>query len=107
MKRQYNDFGYCHSYAKVSQTCELFLNTLNIMFPIFCLSSFSLCFRILSITDRVGDRMDFSGDIHNTTVPSLALQLIDLDPLLFQGLTFGVSSFQKGLSPEVKPSKDP
>lgn len=70
---------------------------------LFSLSSFSLWFRILSITNQVGNRMDFSGDYHNTTVPSLALQLINLDPLLFQGLTFGVSSFQAGLPPEVSP----
>ncbi|KAB5571259.1 hypothetical protein PHYPO_G00222960 [Pangasianodon hypophthalmus] len=56
---------------------------------------------ILSITDQVGNRMDFSGDYHNTTVPSLALQLINLDPLHFQGLTFGVSSFQTGFPPEI------
>lgn len=83
------------------------LHLLNVTFPVFSLSSFSLWLRILSITDRVGNRMDFSGDYHNTTVPSLALQLINLDPLLFQGLTFGVSSFQKGLPPEVKPLNKP
>ncbi|XP_072519724.1 adhesion G-protein coupled receptor G2 isoform X2 [Salminus brasiliensis] len=57
--------------------------------------------QILSITDQVGNRMDFSGFCHSTTVPSLALQLINLEPEEFQGLTFGVSSFQTGLTPEI------
>ncbi|XP_037396211.1 adhesion G-protein coupled receptor G4 isoform X1 [Pygocentrus nattereri] len=57
--------------------------------------------KILSITERVGNRIDFSGFCHNTTVPSLALQLINVETEEFQGLTFGVSSFQTGLSPEI------
>ncbi|KAL7863234.1 hypothetical protein SRHO_G00122180 [Serrasalmus rhombeus] len=56
--------------------------------------------KILSITERVGNRIDFSGFCHNTTVPSLALQLVNVETEEFQGLTFGVSSFQTGLSPE-------
>ncbi|KAL6480239.1 hypothetical protein MHYP_G00112720 [Metynnis hypsauchen] len=57
--------------------------------------------KILSITERVGNRIDFSGFCHSTTVPSLALQLINAETKEFQGLTFGVSSFQTGLSPEI------
>ncbi|KAI4897297.1 hypothetical protein NFI96_024664, partial [Prochilodus magdalenae] len=57
--------------------------------------------KILSITDQVGNRLTFSGFSHSTTVPSLALQLINLDTEEFQGLTFGVSSFQTGMSPEI------
>ncbi|XP_022539969.2 adhesion G-protein coupled receptor G4 [Astyanax mexicanus] len=57
--------------------------------------------QILSITEQVGNRMDFSGFCHSTTVPELALQIINLEPEKFQGLTFGVSSFQTGLAPEI------
>ncbi|XP_051506022.1 adhesion G-protein coupled receptor G2 [Myxocyprinus asiaticus] len=56
---------------------------------------------ILSITDRMGDRTEFTEAEHNMTAPSLALQLINLDTSQFQGLTFGVSSFQTGLTPEI------
>ncbi|XP_051514030.1 adhesion G-protein coupled receptor G2-like [Myxocyprinus asiaticus] len=49
----------------------------------------------------MGDRTEFTGASHNMTAPSLALQLINLDTSQFQGLTFGVSSFQTGLTPEI------
>lgn len=58
--------------------------------------------RILSITDLMGDRTVFAGFDHNMTAPSLALQLINPDTSQFHGLTFGVSSFQTGLTPEVR-----
>ncbi|XP_076877322.1 adhesion G protein-coupled receptor G4a isoform X3 [Brachyhypopomus gauderio] len=57
--------------------------------------------KVVSITDQVGNRVDFPGDHHNATVPSLALQLLNVDPASFRGLTFGVSSFQTGLPPEI------
>ncbi|KAA0709368.1 Adhesion G-protein coupled receptor G4 [Triplophysa tibetana] len=59
---------------------------------------------ILYITDLMGDRTVFTGSYHNMTAPSLALQLIIPDTSQFQGLTFGVSSFQTGLTPECTQS---
>ncbi|XP_045081554.1 adhesion G-protein coupled receptor G4 [Coregonus clupeaformis] len=56
---------------------------------------------ILGITDSVGDQMDFPEELLNVTVPSLALSMINVDPVQFQGLTFGVSSFSTGLVPEI------
>ncbi|KAI7801946.1 putative G-protein coupled receptor 112 [Triplophysa rosa] len=56
---------------------------------------------ILYITDLMGDRTVFTGSYHNMTAPSLALQLINPDTSQFHGLTFGVSSFQTGLTPEI------
>ncbi|XP_036826270.1 adhesion G-protein coupled receptor G4-like [Oncorhynchus mykiss] len=56
---------------------------------------------ILSITDSIGDQMDFPEESLNVTVPSLALSMINVDPEQFQGLTFGVSSFSTGLVPET------
>ncbi|XP_028816759.1 adhesion G-protein coupled receptor G4 [Denticeps clupeoides] len=57
--------------------------------------------RILELTDSIGDKMDFEGEKFNTTVPSLALQIINVNPNQFTGLTFGVSSFFSGQSPEI------
>lgn len=68
--------------------------------PYFNLAS--LFDRILGITDTVGDKMDFNGESHNMTVPSLALQLVTVNSSLFRGLTFGVSSFTNNNSPEVR-----
>ncbi|XP_053538336.1 adhesion G-protein coupled receptor G4 [Ictalurus punctatus] len=84
-------------------TTQLANDIISVVSDLFVFTSFlaEATNKILSITNQVGNRMDFSGDYHNTTVPSLALQLINLDPLLFQGLTFGVSSFQAGLPPEI------
>ncbi|XP_060741651.1 adhesion G-protein coupled receptor G4 [Tachysurus vachellii] len=84
-------------------TTQLANSIINVVSELFFSTSFlsEATNEIISITDQVGSRLDFSGELHNTTVPSLALQIINLDPQLFQGLTFGVSSFQTGLPPEI------
>ncbi|XP_058252494.1 adhesion G-protein coupled receptor G4 [Hemibagrus wyckioides] len=84
-------------------TTQLANSIINVVSDLFYSTSFlsEATNEILSITDQVGTRVDFSGEFHNTTVPSLALQLINLEPQLFQGLTFGVSSFQTNLPPEI------
>lgn len=61
-----------------------------------------VCGRVLSITDLMGDRTVFTGDAHNMTAPSLALQLINPDTSQFHGLTFEVSSLQNDSTPEVR-----
>jgi len=61
-----------------------------------------VCGRVLSITDLMGDRTVFTGDAHNMTAPSLALQLINPDTPEFHGLTFEVSSLQNDSTPEVR-----
>ncbi|KAK3564416.1 hypothetical protein QTP86_018803 [Hemibagrus guttatus] len=84
-------------------TTQLANSIINVVSDLFSSTSFlsEATNKILSITDQVGTRVDFSGEFHNTTVPSLALQLINLEPQHFQGLTFGVSSFQTDLPPEI------
>ncbi|XP_051716971.1 adhesion G-protein coupled receptor G4 isoform X1 [Ctenopharyngodon idella] len=57
--------------------------------------------KILYITDLMGDRTVFTGDAHNMTAPSLALQLINPDTSQFHGLTFEVSSIQNDSIPEI------
>ncbi|KAL2077187.1 hypothetical protein ACEWY4_026691 [Coilia grayii] len=57
--------------------------------------------KILRLTDSVGDTMNFDGEAHNITAPSLALQLVTINSNRFQGLTFGVSSFTNNNSPEI------
>ncbi|XP_077092321.1 adhesion G protein-coupled receptor G4a [Siphateles boraxobius] len=57
--------------------------------------------KVLSITDLMGDRTVFTGDAHNMTAPSLALQLINPDTSQFHGLTFEVSSLQNDSTPEI------
>lgn len=57
---------------------------------------------ILNLTVGIGDRMDFSEDSLNVTVPSLALSILNVDAEGFDGLTFGVSSVSTSLVPEVR-----
>ncbi|XP_067312692.1 adhesion G-protein coupled receptor G6 isoform X2 [Pseudorasbora parva] len=57
--------------------------------------------KVLSITDLMGDRTVFTGDAHNMTAPSLALQLINPDTSQFHGLTFEVSSLHNDSTPEI------
>ncbi|XP_063046858.1 adhesion G-protein coupled receptor G4 [Engraulis encrasicolus] len=56
---------------------------------------------ILGLTDSVGDTMNFTGEAHGMTAPSLALQLVSVNASRFLGLTFGVSSFTSNNSPEI------
>ncbi|XP_062332900.1 adhesion G-protein coupled receptor G2 [Osmerus eperlanus] len=57
--------------------------------------------RILNLIESVGNKMFFSGESANVTVPSLAVSMVNVDPDQFHGLTFGVSSFSTGLVPEI------
>ncbi|XP_076005388.1 adhesion G protein-coupled receptor G4a [Genypterus blacodes] len=57
---------------------------------------------VLNLTERMGDNMDFQGDSISLLAPSLAMSMINVDPVEFRGLTFGVSF----LSPNQDP-KDP
>ncbi|TSS60357.1 Adhesion G-protein coupled receptor G4 [Bagarius yarrelli] len=84
-------------------TTQLADGVISVVSDVFVCTSFlsEATNEILYITEQVGNRVNFPGEYHNTTVPSLALQLINLEPQLFQGLTFGVSLFQPGLHPEI------
>ncbi|XP_076148909.1 adhesion G protein-coupled receptor G4a [Alosa pseudoharengus] len=57
--------------------------------------------KILGVTESVGDKMDFNGETHNLIVPSMALQLVNVNSSQFRGLTFGVSSFTSDNSPQI------
>ncbi|XP_048086605.1 adhesion G-protein coupled receptor G4 isoform X2 [Alosa alosa] len=57
--------------------------------------------KILGVIESVGDQMDFNGETHNMTVPSMALQLVNVNSSQFRGLTFGVSSFTSDNSPQI------
>ncbi|XP_037531445.1 adhesion G-protein coupled receptor G2 [Nematolebias whitei] len=55
---------------------------------------------VLDLTDRMGNSMEFQGEIANIKAPALALSMIDVDPDEFSGLTFGVS-LTATMNPEV------
>ncbi|XP_013860150.1 adhesion G-protein coupled receptor G4 [Austrofundulus limnaeus] len=55
---------------------------------------------VLDLTDRMGNSMEFQGEIANLKAPALALSMIDVDPEEFSGLTFGVS-LTNSMNPEV------
>ncbi|XP_035802538.2 adhesion G-protein coupled receptor G4 isoform X2 [Amphiprion ocellaris] len=56
---------------------------------------------VLSLTERIGDTMDFQGESASFTAPSLALSLVNVDPDNFRGLTFSVSSASDTTNPEI------
>ncbi|XP_054648784.1 adhesion G-protein coupled receptor G6 isoform X2 [Dunckerocampus dactyliophorus] len=56
---------------------------------------------ILTMTDRMGNTMDFPGELLSLTAPSLALSMIDVHLDRFGGLTFGVSSLTSFQEPNV------
>ncbi|XP_061755989.1 adhesion G-protein coupled receptor G2 [Nerophis ophidion] len=56
---------------------------------------------VLSMTDRMGNTMDFPGESLSLTAPSLALAMIDVLPHGFGGLTFGASSTTSFQEPNV------
>ncbi|XP_061899842.1 adhesion G-protein coupled receptor G2-like [Entelurus aequoreus] len=56
---------------------------------------------VLSMTDRMGNNMDFPGESLSLTAPSLALSMIDVHPHGFGGLTFGASSTTSLQEPNV------
>nr|XP_061786101.1 adhesion G-protein coupled receptor G6-like [Nerophis lumbriciformis] len=56
---------------------------------------------VLSMTDRMGNKMDFPGESLSLTAPSLALSMIDVHPHGFGGLTFGASSTTSLQEPNV------
>ncbi|XP_071314384.1 adhesion G-protein coupled receptor G6 [Trachinotus anak] len=46
---------------------------------------------VLKLTDKMGDNMDFPGELVTLTAPTLALSMINADADGFSGLTFGAS----------------
>lgn len=68
------------------------------------MSSLSYLCSILNITEAVGDRMlGFEGS-STLVAPAMAISVVDVIPGLLGNLTFGVSSAQDGLNPEVSTS---
>ncbi|XP_061542585.1 adhesion G-protein coupled receptor G2 [Phycodurus eques] len=56
---------------------------------------------ILTLTDKMGNTMDFPSDSLSLTAPSLALSMIDVDPEGFEGLTFSAFSISSIQEPNV------
>ncbi|XP_061644216.1 adhesion G-protein coupled receptor G4 [Phyllopteryx taeniolatus] len=56
---------------------------------------------VLTLTDKMGNTMDFPSDSLSLTAPSLALSMIDVDPEGFEGLTFSASSISSIQEPNV------
>ncbi|XP_055368222.1 adhesion G-protein coupled receptor G4 [Betta splendens] len=60
---------------------------------------------VLNMTNKMGDTMDFQSESVSLTAPSMALSMVNVDPVGFGGLTFGVtSSSQLGPSTFVNQS---
>ncbi|XP_016085130.1 adhesion G-protein coupled receptor G4-like [Sinocyclocheilus grahami] len=63
---------------------------------------------ILNITESVGDQMlGFNGESVSLTAPALAISVVNIDQGNFHNLTFGVSSTNKGLNPEIYINQEP
>ncbi|CAM4729996.1 unnamed protein product [Leuciscus chuanchicus] len=63
---------------------------------------------ILNITEAVGHQMvGLNGDSVSLTASALAISVVNIDQENFQNLTFGVSSTNKGLNPEIYINQQP
>lgn len=51
---------------------------------------------------KIGFKMDFSGRNVSVVTPRLALALMRPDPNSFQGVAFGVTSYELPMDPEVR-----
>ncbi|KAM9788602.1 adhesion G-protein coupled receptor G4-like [Neosynchiropus ocellatus] len=62
---------------------------------------------ILNLTQAVGDTMvGFEGS-SSLVAPAIAVSVVDVDPVHFPGLTFGVSSDRTGSKPEIHINRSP
>lgn len=66
------------------------------------LSLLSLPCSILKIVELIGFKMDYSKEIKSIVFPGLALAVLRPDPMNFQGVLFGVTSYQSYVDPEVR-----
>ncbi|XP_056103665.1 adhesion G-protein coupled receptor G4 [Rhinichthys klamathensis goyatoka] len=63
---------------------------------------------ILNITEAVGDQMvGLNGNSVSLTTSALAISVVNIDQENFHNLTFGVSSTNKGLNPEIYINQEP
>ncbi|KAH0630811.1 hypothetical protein JD844_004055 [Phrynosoma platyrhinos] len=56
--------------------------------------------RILQLTQRIGFKMSFNGRNASIVMPKLALAMMRPDPVIFQGIAFGVVSYNPKMDPE-------
>ncbi|XP_061454867.1 adhesion G-protein coupled receptor G4 isoform X2 [Rhineura floridana] len=56
---------------------------------------------ILELLDQISFKMSFSGKNESIILPRLALALMRPDPLNFQGIAFGVTSYNSNMTPEI------
>lgn len=58
--------------------------------------------RVLSLTEEMGNNMDFQNESVSVAAPLLALSMVNVRSADFRGLTFAVSSTPSTLHPEVR-----
>ncbi|CAL8269840.1 unnamed protein product [Boreogadus saida] len=56
---------------------------------------------VLKLTERIGDKAVFSGDLFNVATPAMAVSMINVPPKNFRGITFCVSNYADGMTPEL------
>ncbi|XP_060105114.1 adhesion G-protein coupled receptor G4 [Heteronotia binoei] len=62
---------------------------------------------ILRIMEKIGFKMNFSGRNVSVVMPRLALALMRPDPISFQGVAFGVTSYVLPTDPEINIRETP
>ncbi|KAM6969984.1 adhesion G-protein coupled receptor G4 [Aplochiton taeniatus] len=62
---------------------------------------------ILNLTESVGDKMSSFNGSQSLVAPAIAISVVDVDPTDFSRLTFGVSSVDTALLPEIFINKKP
>ncbi|XP_030223940.1 adhesion G-protein coupled receptor G4 isoform X1 [Gadus morhua] len=56
---------------------------------------------VLKLTERIGDKAVFSGDLFNVAFPAMAVSMINVKPKNFSGITFCVTNYADGMTPEL------
>lgn len=76
----------------------------RVWWPPYHVISELLCtfFRILTIMEQIGFKMNFNGRNESVIFPRLALAVLRPDPMNFQGVAFGIVSYTLETSPQVR-----
>ncbi|XP_034963207.1 adhesion G-protein coupled receptor G4-like isoform X2 [Zootoca vivipara] len=56
---------------------------------------------ILQVLEQIGFKLKFSGRSESIVLPRLALALLRPDPMNFQGVAFGVTSYDSAMDPQI------
>ncbi|XP_054851808.1 adhesion G-protein coupled receptor G4 [Eublepharis macularius] len=96
-----NDIANCEEISEILAEKALKIISVLIAKEVNVENLLTLASSILKIMEKIGFKMDFSGRNVSVILPRLALALMRPDPISFQGVAFGVTSYTFQKDPEI------